>query len=273
MKKHLTQTRNQERARAWIIAKNLFPFAMILLILISLFIPCLRYTTADTGTGETISQWELMGNSWEQSRQYLFGNGEQSSSNTLFCRAVLGTLIGTFISFLLGAVATVLSAAGALYYIKNPEWRGTGRALYLTLFGGRVFSLLWSVLLLPLLTFPRILISFYERYYHYRVLLNVTFPEPMVIGGVLFLLLIGLTVGFAKWEERMGLSPFPKKKQRGMPEASEESDDSPVFDEEEDEMTRRAREEQMERIRRLLDKTEERDASEENEHRNEQDDT
>ena len=38
-------------------------------------------------------------------------------------------------------------------------------------------------------------------------------------------------------------------------------------------MTRRAREEQMERIRRLLDKTEERDASEENEHRNEQDDT
>ena len=275
MKKQLTIKQKNARASAWIRAKNLYPFLMILLILISLAIPCLRYTTAE-GTNETISQWELMGNSWEQSRQYLFGGGEQTSGNMLFCRAVLGTLIGFSLAFFVGAAALVFAAVGALCYMGTPMWQGTGRALYLTLFPNRVAVCLWGALMLPLLTFPRLLICFYQRYFYYKVLLNVTFVEPMVIGGVLFVLFLVSVIGFAKWEERMELSPFPKKKQRGLPDpAAEESqeDESFTADPAEDEMTRRAREEQIERIRRLLDKTGEVDASEENEHRNEQNDT
>ena len=267
MKKHLTSKQKQTRARACILAKNLYPIAMILLILVSLFIPCLRYTTADTGTGQTLSQWELMENSWEQSREYLFGNGERTSGNTLFCRAVFGTLIGCGLAFLVGAVATVWYSAGALYYVKNPQWRGTGRALYLTLFPNRVVCCLWSILPLPMLIFPRLLVFFYQRYFYYKVLLNVTFPEPMVIGGVLLAVLIGLSLGFAKWETQMGLSPYQKKKRRGLPQEREEEVATDLSREGEDELTARAREEQMERIRRLLDKTLEVPSEEkENEH-------
>ena len=274
MKKQLTIKQKNARARGWILGKNLYPFLMILLICIALAIPCLRYTTADTGTNETISQWELMGNSWDQSRQYLFGGGEQTSGNVLFCRTVLGTLIGFFLAFFVGAAALIFAAVGAIYYMVRPTWQGTGRALYLTLFPNRVAVCLWGALMLPILIFPRLLVFFYRRYFYYSVLLNVTFGEPMVIGGVLFVLFLALVIGFAKWEERTGLSPFPKKKQKGLPEVEEDAE--PTFssaDPMEDELTARAREEQMERIRRLLDKTGEVDDSEENEHRNERDDT
>ena len=269
MKKQPTTKQKQRRARGWVLAKQIYPLVMIVLILISLAIPALRYTTAGTGTREEISQWELMGNSWEQSRQYLFGRAEQTSGNLLFCRAVLGTLIGCGLAFFVGAVATVWYSAGAIYYMMNPAWRGTGRVLYLTLFPNRAVCCLWSVLLLPLLIFPRLLVFYYQRFFYYSVLLNVTFVEPIIIGLVLFAVLVGLFIGFSKSEERLGVSPYPKKTPRGLPEEREE-EESTVYSgrEEEDELTARAREEQMERIRRLLDKSRE-ESLEEKENENE----
>lgn len=260
------------RLRGWVLARYVYPLVMIVLILISLSIPCLRYTTADTGTNETISQWELMGNSWEQSRQYLFGTEKQTTSNILFCQAVLWTLVGFYLLFFTGAAATVWASVGAICYILNPQKKGTGRTLYLTLFPNRAACCLWSALMLPLLIFPRLLILFYRRYFYYSVMLNVTFPEPMLIGGILFLILVGITVGFAGVEKRREISPFPKKRPKGLPEEREESYE-PQFkthgEDPYDELSRRARAEQAERIRRLLDGE---DPSQTNENGNEKHD-
>ena len=242
------------RRRGWILARNLYPLAMVALILISLSIPCLRYTTADTGTNETISQWELMGNAWEQSRQYLFGTEEQTSGNTLFCQTVLGTLIGFYLLFFVGAIGTVAWSLGAIWWMREPKGKGSVRALYLTLFPNRPVSVLWSLMMLPLLTFPRLLVFFYRRYFYYSVLLNVTFPEPLVLGVVLLLILVGITIGFRSVENKMGVSPYPTKAPKGVPIA-EESYESQFSAKEEpyDELSRRTKEEQAERIRRLLE--------------------
>ncbi|MBQ9086946.1 MAG: hypothetical protein IJY47_07140 [Clostridia bacterium] len=273
MKKTLSKKQREARRRAWILARYIYPIVMVVLVAVSLCIPCMRYTTADTGTNETMSQWELMSNSWEHSRQYLFGSAEQTSSNTLFCRAVFGTLIGFFALFLVGSVAAVWSSVGAFCYFRDPDDRGTGSILYLTLFPNRVAVCLLVALILPMLTFPRLLVFFYERFFHYSVLMNVTFPEPLWIGGVLYLLFLVATVAFAKRERAMGMSPYPKKKPRGLP-AEEQAEDTgsyqPQFSNESErvyyEMNQRAREEQAERIRRLLEKTERPSPQEDSEH-------
>ena len=102
MSNNLRKRKQEERRRAWIYTRYLFPILSLLLILGSLALPCLRYVTADTGTNDSISSFELLQNSWDQVRVYLFGTAasEQLPENVAFCETVLVLLVVLVLLFL-----------------------------------------------------------------------------------------------------------------------------------------------------------------------------
>lgn len=247
------------------------PCLVLLLSGISLYIPCLRFTTADTGTGGVISTAQLLGNAWGQVRQYLFGSAEVSAVNEIFSWVVFVLILVSALLFLLGAAATVLWTVGALSYVKKPREGGTARALFLTLFPNRIAVCLWQILILPLLAFPRLLTLCYDRVLYYPVILSVTFPEPILIGGILYLLSVTLCLLSRRWELALSMSPY-RTKRAAAPETEEEKEERSFLstrhaaeDEGYYEMERISRQEQAERIRRLLTKREDESEDKNNE--------
>ena len=117
--------KQQRRRQAAVYLRYWMPVAVMILVTVWLFVPCLRYTTSVTGTNETISLAELIRNSWEQSRSYLFGGGTQHAANTEFCWTVLITVALSVALYLVGVAASVWSAVGAMRYFGNREDRGT----------------------------------------------------------------------------------------------------------------------------------------------------
>ena len=73
----------------WLLFRMVTPVASLILMTVSLYIPCLRFTTADTGTGDVISVAALVDNAWNQARKFLFGDGELTEVNEIFSRTVL----------------------------------------------------------------------------------------------------------------------------------------------------------------------------------------
>ena len=252
-------SKKRSKLEGWIYVRYWLSVLVVLCMVITMFIPCLRYTTAQTGTNDTISAAELMKNTWDNVRMYLFGTSNPEANTLTFSRVTLVLLILCIVLFLVGAVAAVWSAIGAVQYFRNPEDRSAGRILYMTLFPNRIATVVWQATVLPLLAFPRILILCYEKILHVGVLLNVTFPEPLVIGGILFALLVIVTIATRSLERRKGMDPFKKRISRVVVldrEEDEPEEKEPTFATEAErqyyEMNKRAREEQAERIRQLL---------------------
>ena len=257
----MKKNRKKTESREWLgYAPYLAPMAYLLLSVISLYIPCMRFTTPDEGTGSVVSAAGLLNNAWLQVREFLFGGGELSSINELFSWIVLGTILACVILFLVGAAAIIWSSVGALRYLADKRADGAKRALYVTLFPNRIAVGIWHALILPLLAFPRILVLYYERVLYYSVILNLTFIEPIVIGAVLYLLTVALCFAARKRELASGISPYRVKRKSAVEdERDDEAEESTLFaakrgldSEAVSEVERRAREEQAERIRELL---------------------
>lgn len=253
-------SKNQPKSgqSVWIGVRYLLPVLALVITVAWLFIPCLRYTTAEAGTADAVSAAELFGNTWSQVRVYLFGGGNSDANTLLFCRTVLILLAVGLLLFAVGAVSVLWVAIGAFRFFSCPQERGTGRILYITLFPNRPAAVLWQSLTLPLLAFPRILVVCYEKILHVGVLLQVTFCEPLAAGCILFLLSVIVTAAFMPLEKRMQMDPFftPKRSVRVMEREEEPQREETARETEEEkryaEMCRRAKEEQMARIRAIL---------------------
>ncbi len=249
--------KKQAERRAWISFRYLFPVGAILATLGSFWIPCMRFVTPDTGTNEAISLARLIANAWGQVRVYLFATAKQDAANVAFSWTVLITLILLVLLFAVGLAVAIWTAAAALRYFDDPEDRSRGRLVFLTLFPNRIVTCVWEALVLPLLFFPRLMVLFYENILNYSVILKLTFAEPWMIGCVLLAAAMVLTAAFQPIEVAAGMNPY-KKKRKTEPQKAEEpvKADAPVFatkeEQEHYEMVQRTKEEQAERIRKLL---------------------
>lgn len=240
----------------------LAPTVALLLLLIAVCLPVLQYTTAAGVTNQSLSTLRLLRNSWNEVREYLFGTSEQLSVTLTFSKTVLITLIIGIVCFLLGAAASVFYTVGALRYLSNPEDTGTARILWITLFPNRAVACLWFLLLLPLLAFPRLLVGIYAFMLHSAVTLKFSPAEPLWLFLLFFIILCVLSVYEASQERSVRFSPFVSN-QHGWQKPLDSASENPTADEdaEEDEQTRKAREEQLLQIRRLLSQKEDRSDS------------
>ncbi len=255
---NIQKQRQIRRQKGWIRLRYLFPILAILLILVAMRIPCLQYTTADTGTNDTISAWELMGNAFDQSRTVLFGSEEQTQTNVAFSRSVLTVWCVCLLLFLIGCAVAVWSLVTALRYFQDPKAHVTARIAFITAVPNRIALCLWLLCLLPLPAFPRLLVMIYHTMLHYAVVLDVTFAEPLLIAALLLLAEILLSILTASAERKLGMDPFQRMKSPS-PSEEETSDSgedvpeelSPEQREYYDRM-RKTREEQIAQIRQML---------------------
>ncbi len=261
MSKSRKMTDTYDKKRGLLLLRVCSPSVFLLLMTVSLYIPCLRFTTADAGTTDVISAAALVRNAWGQVRQFLFGGGTLTAANETFSWAVLILIVLCVLLFLLAAIATVWWTVGAILYARDGEESGNARALYVTLFPNRIVTCVWQGLVLPLLAFPRLLTVCYDKILYYPVILNVTFPEPLVIGGALYLISLVLFVISKKGELAMGVSPYRVKRAAFSKEKSEEKTEgeslfstAPHGSDGASDIERSSREEQAERIRQLLNR-------------------
>lgn len=189
-----------------------FPVVTVVILLLLMCVPCLRFTTADGGTGEAISMGELMRNSWDQVRAYLFGGGTQKDAGTVhFARGVLIALIAFWFLFFLAACVSLYVLIYAFRYFRNPDSRGTENLVFMTLMPNRAVVCIGQALIFPLLCFPHFLLLMYDSILHYPVKLSFTFPEPLIFGVILYVAGVVLTVVSAPRESALGWNPFTKR--------------------------------------------------------------
>ena len=249
--------RKEARRRALIYFKAWLPTLTVVLILVAMLLPCLRYTIAGTGTKEPISEATLLSNTWETTRGAIFGDGKWQKTELGFAKASFYTMLVSIVLFVISAAMSVWGSIGATRYYLNPRREGREHAIYRTFFS-RPLLFGYQLLMLPLLAFPRIIVLFYQELLFYPTILNLTFPEPLIIGILLLILNLVLTLAAKKWERRMALDVFGSPKQTEEPDELETYEEVRALDElDEDEqkhyeMNERVRAEQMERIRKLL---------------------
>ena len=254
MNAHARVTR---RSVGWVYLRYLFPPLCALLTLIALRIPCLQYTTAEK-VNDPISTRELISNAFAQSREALFGAESQTAASIAFSRATLLTVVVAILLFLIGAAITIWYTVTAFRYAQHPKQRSLARIAFITLVPNRVALALWSLCLLPLPAFPRLLVIFYQSLMNYTVRLDVTFAEPLLIAVLLVLIQVAFGALLAPVERENGMDPFPPKKEKIPYEEESASDEGSRREsggsQEESELAQRAREEQLAQIRRMFNR-------------------
>lgn len=237
--------------RGFIYFRYVFPIAASLAMLLLLLFPVYSYVTAD-GIKSAVSASELISNSWQTVREYLFdGGSDKMRANTDFSATVLALIIGLAVLYVIGLASTVWTAVTAFRFFSHGETEDKSRILFSAVVPNRVLACIYQALTLPLLAFPRILPLLYKSILNYTVELSAVPFDMLWIAVTLWGVCVLLSILSAR-TERGSLNVFARKKTPSLdgegPRHAEEQVPEDVYSE----MDRRAREEQAERIRRLL---------------------
>ncbi len=253
--------------RGIIYARYALPCVMSVLLFVLMLIPCYRFITAD-GIGPKFSLFELMGNMWEQVRTDLFGSGEKNAVSVGFARTVMLTVIGMWILFIIGAASAVYALISAVKYFGNGCRDSRARVLFVTLTANRVVLCILHSLMLPIFLFPKILA--------YLISNNLASPvtavaEPFDIGflAVLTFAIVIAFIVIGKKHEVLGKMNIYSIHRVKVVEVTDKEQLDPEPKDAYELMTEKSKQEQAERIWRLLNK----DSQAEDKDKNEEEDT
>ena len=245
--------------KGFIYFRYLFPIFVAVIMLALTFVPCYRFVTADTGIKQAISANELLSNSWETVRNYLFGGQEQVQVTADFAGTLFGVIIVLCLLFAVGLISAIYAAYVAFRFFADGCRESKKRILFITIFPNRIVLCISYALTLPLLFLPRIMPLLYDGILKYHVELICQPFDMAWIELALVVAVIAVTFISARYETLCEMNVFVRYRDE---EEEEEYEEQYATEESEDifsEMDRKAREEQNERILRLLNKTAESD--------------
>ena len=242
-----------ENKRSFVYFRYVYPVISIFLIFLFLFIPCFSFVTS-SGENDAVSVAELTKNAWQWSVQCLFGSGiEQTAGNIYFSQTAMILVALFYLLFIVAAgTATYLTITAFMCINKKAGWE-KNRVVFLTFFFGRSVTNILQGLSLIIFIFPRILPFLYLKLLSTYVEVRLSFIDPIIFALVVYLIGVVLSVISAKWERRLGMDIFstPRVVDEVLEEeAVETKAEESAFDR----MSREAREEQRERILKLLNK-------------------
>lgn len=243
--------------------RYIIPVVLLCALVFSLFITCLKFTvvSAEGVTGGKMSVWMLLDNSWETVRGYLFGGGKMEGGQEAFSWTVLILIPLMWIFFGVGVLSSVAAAVGAVAYFNDESFKKTDAGVwFITIFPNRIVVCALHLLVLPLLFYHRILVLLYDKLMNIDVTLDVVGVEPWVLGLIALAVIFALSAISAVYEKKCGMDPFKKiipPVVRVIDRDDEEVERKEAKDEAYEEQKRRAREEQADYIRRLLNKNNE----------------
>ena len=238
--------------------RYLFPVFSHLLLFFWMLIPSVRFQVGTEQPRQSLSVWDLLQNTWQVCRDYLFSStSEKNAYNDMFSTVALVLLAVFALLFLLGVAASVwslLAAADAMRGKDNGTAPGKIRRMLVAILPNRVLLLTLQAMVIPLSAFPHLLPLLYERYLLLPTYLTYVFFPPVILAVLLWLVTLALTLWSRKQERICGVDPFslaafraPKEEAKEAEEPKEEEPTSTLY-----RMKKESAEEQTQRLRRLL---------------------
>lgn len=235
--------------------RYILPVASVCAVVALMFIPCYSYITADTGINEAISLWELLGNSWNTAREYLFGSGEKLAVTKSFARTLLVLISALLLLFVIGFASAVYTAVTAFRYFANGCRDGKATTLFITLVPNRTVLCIYHAMILPLFLLPRIMPMLYKNILSYYVELNAAPFDIAVIAAAVYAINVAVIAVGSRLEVSAQMNIFKKRRASddGVSSDTENGTDI-ITDDPYERMSQAEKREQTERIMRLLEK-------------------
>lgn len=257
----------KSRQRGIVYLRYIAPIAASLIMLIIMLIPVYSYTTAD-GRGAAVSLSELLRNSWDTVRVYIFGTtGDRDAATLHFSKVLLGIIIAAWTLFALGAISQICAAVTAIKQFLTGDVKSAGRAMFLAIVPNRVMLCVLHALTLPIFFIPALLPVLYSGILKTAVLLSCSPFDIAIIAVILYLCEVLFVAISAKYESAQGMNLFARARKESVQEYEDEEEEQQDDDGEDvyKKYESRAKQEQLDRIVELLskkDKTENADNEE-----------
>lgn len=214
MKRKTTKNKKNQinKKHLWIYLRYLLPIIFILLTVVSLFIPCFLYTTVEGVDDDVYSLMGVLSEYWDPVCNYAFFSvGDLNAATLKFSQTFIVSLVVCSVLFAVAVASTVYVAVNSFRYFKNKEDKRDSRILFLTLVPNRIAAFLWQLPCIPLLMFPRYVIYMFKTILGETATLTLTFPEPIIIWGILYIISIVVSIATASMESAQRMNPFAKK--------------------------------------------------------------
>ena len=209
-----------------IYTRYIFPVIANLLIFAFLFIPNMRFTL-DNDVRKSMSLFELIKNTWYNSRVYLFSaQTQQTNDGALFYKAVFVSLIICGLLFLIGTAMTAFASVVTVRYFNYNDDKL--KNIYTAIVPNRIVMLAFSLPLLPLAFFPELLVYFYKHLLLYPVNVSYSGLSAGILSLITFILLIITTFLSKKREIAVGLNLFNFSEQKKKNQTNIKEDQSTV---------------------------------------------
>lgn len=244
----------EQTKKKLIYLRYILPCVLMVIMLFTMLIPAYKYVSSGE-VNETISAFSLIKNSYDQSRNVLFGQEEQSEANLVFSRILFGMITVSSLLFAIALASAIYCAVVAfVYFISDDEEKAERmRTFFVTLIPNRIVSSVLHALCIPLLLIPYTMAPLYKYIFGMRVVLTLTAPDPLILGGIFFFAIVALTFVCAPMEREFGADIFKRSKIEITKEKNDDEEEyTPIF-------TSSTEEQQVknERIRELLTKNKE----------------
>jgi hypothetical protein len=240
-----------------IYSRYILPVVAVIIMLILMSVPAYRFITAQTGINQPVSLFDLLGNSWSTVRHHLFsGDAERSEATVYFSKYVMTMIIALTSLFVLGVISVIYTSVTAFMYIASKGRQTRARALFITLVPNRVLLCIYHALLLPIFLFPMMMPSVFGGILNQQIAIQYTPFNLLYAALVLYAFTVFAIFFTARYERIDGMDVFFKRKSFTK-DIDEDEPEQESLDEALDayeRMDRLAKEEQAQRILRLLNK-------------------
>lgn len=213
--------------------RYLFPVISQILLTIFMSIPCIRFSL-DGEKKAAISCMELLKNSWDNARVYLFSaNTEQTNDGLLFYKSVFTVVIITVLLFIIPLAVNIFTAiSGYMAFSENrlEKDRKKVRNLYTTLIPNRVLLCAVGILTIPLSLLPEMIVYLYTHVLLYAVKVEHTiFVAPWMLALLFFVLSCVFTAIAKKCETASKTNMFSKRSRSDIIHSGEGSDNTKLY--------------------------------------------
>lgn len=252
--------------KGFIYFRYIMPVGVTLMLLCLMLVSVYMYNASGKFSG-AVSLGELMGNSWDTVRGYIFGSSSNKDAATLhFSRVVFGLIIAAWTLFAVGAVSRICATVTAIKMFYTGERGSSGRALFLAFVPNRVVLCVFHALTLPIFFIPMLMPTLYAKLLGTTVVLRCSPFDMAFVALALYVAEVVVICVSAGYETTNGMNLFARAPREKKPAEEWEDDNEAESDDGYGGYENRAKQEQLERIMALLNK----DKDDNNEKKNEE---
>ena len=245
--------------KGFIYFRYILPIAVTLAMLCLMLVPVYMYNTSGK-YGGAVSLGELLGNSWDTVRSYIFGASASKDAATLsFSKTLFGMIIGAWALFAVGAASRIYAASVAIRMFSTGERGSSSRALLLALIPNRVVLCITHALTLPIFFIPMLMPTLYAKLLGTTVLLKCSPFDMAFVAIALYIAEVAVICVSSGYETTNKMNLFSRAPVHQSRAEIREDDGDTAEDDGYAGYESRAKQEQLERIMKLLDKNKDND--------------